>query len=146
MRCEGHRIPFSVDQISAGFKRLRHRSRLDCNGVSVFALELLFVAHPDAFTSSLSELAGSSSRMSQVRIEALIFGKESANTDIGDTRIIMPLPSISSLLDSVLPFLIEPLLARIFPAPTGVWFSAMPKTQVLDITHGLSSVLEKGLY
>ena len=138
-------ITVSIEDVSNGFRRVRNKSKLDSDGICVLALEYLFISQPSAFTSWLSHVAGSTSCISDLSINGLVFGKESANTDIQDTRVILPLPSILGLLDAILPCIIEPIISRLFPIPHGVWFGALPKTQVLDIAHGLSAVIEKGL-
>ena len=68
---------------------------------SIFALELLFISQSVAFTIWLSHFAGSSSRMSQLSINGLVLGKDSAYADIQGTRVILPLPSVMSLLDAI---------------------------------------------
>ena len=57
----------------------------------------------------------------------------------------MPLPCLLALQDVLLSSKIAPFLDQIFPQPSGVWFGAKPRTQTLDIAHGLSTVIEKSL-
>ena len=83
--------------------------------------------------------------MSQFSVDGLVFGKEAADTSVQDTRIILPLPSVLSLLDAILPCLVEPNTESLLPCPRSVWFGALPKTQVFDTSHGLTAVLEKAL-
>ena len=118
---------------------------MDGDEVCLLALEFLYLSQPEAFSSWLGHLAGSTARMSHITVEALAFGKESSNTAVEDTRIIMPLPSVLGLLDATLPYLIEPHIIRLLPCPQSVWFGAHTHTQVLDISHGLSTVIEKAL-
>ena len=84
--------------------------------------------------------------MAQIGLHALPFGKESSATDVADTRVILPLPSVLGLLDAILPALIEPLINRLLPCPDSVWFGALPRTQVLDISQGLAAVIEKACW
>ena len=143
--CGEGTLEFTAELVSAGFKRLRNKSKLDSHGISVLALEYLFVSQSENFTRWLSNLASSTVRMSEFSLQGLVFGKESADTDIHDTRIILPLPSVLGLLDAILPSMIEPYIEQLLPCPKSVWFGALPRTQVLDISHGLTGVVEKAL-
>ena len=83
--------------------------------------------------------------MSQLSLQARIFGKEGSLVKMENTRVIMPLPSILNLIDSILPVILEPFIDRVFPVPPGVWIGARKKTQTLETSHGLSLVIEKSL-
>ena len=138
-------IDVSVQQVADGFKKLRAKSKLDCNGICTKSLELLFLSQPLQFSSWLSHLAGSTHEMSELSLEAHILGKESSSTRVDDTRVIMPLCSMLGLLDVVLSNLIAPTIHTIFELPQGDRIGALPRTQPLDISHGLSAVIEKAL-
>ena len=144
-KSEGMSINITIDHVAASFRRLRRKSSLDLHGVCVRALELLFVAQPLQFSLWLSHFAGNSSHLKELEIRAQATGKTCGDTAVDDVRVILPLPSILALLDALLPYLVESHIDRLFPQPKGVWFGARTHSQVLDISHGLTSVIEKGL-
>ena len=145
LRNEGRPIDLSVTDVTDGFARLRTMNKLDQNRVCVKAFEFLFLAQPDAFTQWLRHFAGCSARMSQIVVGARIYGKQSSIASVNDTRAILPLPSIAAILDSILPYLILSCIESSFPPIHGVFHGARPRTQALDIAHGLHSVVEKSL-
>ena len=57
----------------------------------------------------------------------------------------MPLPSRAELLDIILAARLRRFLDGALPQSAAVWEGARPKTQMLDITHGLSLVVEKAI-
>ena len=144
-RAENCQIDLTASQVAAGFKRLRKKSKIGCDGVSCKALEFLFICKPDDFVLWLSRLAGSSAHMSRLYLEASVFGKDSSTTTMDDTRVIMPLPAVMGILDAILPYALEPFITSLFPVPRGVWIGAQARTQPLDIAHGMASVIEKAL-
>ena len=133
----------TLEHISAGFKRLRNKSKLVSPGIRILALEYLFLSQPEHFTDWISYLADSTMRIWEFSVEGFVVGEESSNTTVQGTRIILPLPSMLSLLDAVLLYLVEPFIDKLLPCPRCVWFGALPRTQVLDISHGLTAVVEK---
>ena len=50
-----------------------------------------------------------------------------------------------ALFDALMPYLVEPYINSLLPQLSGVFFGACRRTRVLDITHGLSAGIEKGL-
>ena len=134
-----------VDHVANGFGRLRSKGKIGCDGLSIRSLEFLFLSQPNAFSSWLANLMASSKQMSSLSVRSLCLGKESANTRIDNTRVIIPLPSFLALLDAILPSLVEPIIDSCFSIPSGVWIGARARTQPLDISHGLSTIIEKSL-
>ena len=141
------KVPFDLaaSDVADGFKRLHRKRNLDQHGVCVHACELLFVAQPEAFTSWLRHYASSTPRMSELNIRARVYGKASRVCTVDETRIILPLCSILAIFDCILPSLVKPFIDRIFVQPNGIFYGARACTQVLDITHGLHTVIEKSL-
>ena len=74
-------------------------------------------------------------------------GKESSLPCVYKVRLISPQPSVMELIDAVLALKLFKFLERSFTfAPDiPVFVGARPRTQPLDITHTLQSVVEKGL-
>ena len=91
---DGQSLDFNVEQVSEGFKRLRSKNKLGCDGTCPKAFEFLFLSQPELFTSWLSHFVGCTNHMSQLSLQARIFGKEGSLVKMENTRVIMPLPSI----------------------------------------------------
>ena len=143
--CDQSPLEIEIEHIANAFKRLRNKLSLDLHGVARMSLEYLFLAQPENFRRWLACFAVDRHRIAELEIHARAYGKTKPDTVVDDIRVILPLPCILSLLDAMLPFILESYITNLFPEPAGVWFGARPSTQVLDITHGLSCVIEKGL-
>ena len=55
------------------------------------------------------------------------------------------MPSLLNVIDALLTVLLEPFLCKTLTVPRTCWIGGRKHTQVLDITHGLSAVIEKSL-
>ena len=83
--------------------------------------------------------------MSSAVIHGRTFGKESHTPDAKGVRAILPLPAFMQVLDAILAQLLNPCIDELLPATPESFIGARPKTQCLEIAHGLQSVIEKGL-
>ena len=142
---DGRGIKIEFAQLCAAFDKIQRWSKTDHYGVSVAAIKLIAYAKPALACSFLGNLIASSCLMSQIVVKGHLFGKESSVTSAASTRAILPLPSVMQVLDAVLLDAYENLLSVILPAVPGCFVGARPRTQCLDIAHGLQTVIEKGL-
>ena len=55
----------------------------------------------------------------------------------------MPMPALLNIIDALLVVLLEPFLETLLVVPGSCWIGGRKYTQVLDITHGLTAVIEK---
>ena len=55
------------------------------------------------------------------------------------------MPAVMQILDVILADYFNSFLSTVFTDIPGCFVGALPKTQCLDIAHGLQSVIEKGL-
>jgi hypothetical protein len=90
-------------------------------------------------------LLASASLMSSFRVDALALGEKSSTTLAADLRVILPLPSLLQVCDSLLTLLVQSSLATALPVRPDSFVGAVRRAQVLDIAHGLATVVEKGL-
>jgi len=65
------------------------------------------------------------------------YGKESGVCAAKDTRSILPLPSFMQVIDVVLPLSLESKISEVLPNLPECFVGARPKTQCLDVAHGL---------
>ena len=106
---------------------------------------MLYVAQPDVYNSWLASLLGGAERFASLTVWAFICGKESGNTTVEKTRVIMPMPALLNIIDALLVVLLEPFLETLLVVPGSCWIGGRKYTQVLDITHGLTAVIEKSM-
>ena len=144
-RFEGCALHLDSVQVSQAFRCLKNRNKNDRCGVSVAGLEMLYVAQPDVFNSWLASLLGGAERFASLTVWAFICGKESGNTTVEKTRVIMPMPALLNIIDALLVVLLEPFLETLLVVPGSCWIGGRKYTQVLDITHGLTAVIEKSM-
>ena len=83
--------------------------------------------------------------MASLNIRAHISGKEGPHTTVSKTRVIMPMPSLLNVIDALLPVMLEPYFSKLLQVPRSSWIGARKQMQILDITHGLTTVIEKAL-
>ena len=108
-------VPFEIQmyQVSDAFLRMRKKFRNDANGICVAGLEMLYAAQPVPFKNWLQSFLSSSWQFSSLNIAAYINGKESKNTSVSKTRVIMPLPALLNLIDCLLVVALEPYMEEV---------------------------------
>ena len=83
--------------------------------------------------------------VSAMEVQGRVLGKEGSVSLVGKLRVILPLPALLQVVDAILPALLESYLTSLLPRVPECLVAGRPFTQVLDIAHGVQSVLEKGL-
>ena len=136
---------FSDSELSNAFTVIWRKPRMDHYSVSVSAIQMLHSAVPNLARRFLEMLAASTPLISTIIIKGRVYGKENCVTQAKDTRAILPLPSIMQILDALLSRCAHDLLSRFLPSQPECFIGVLPKTQCLDIAHGIQYVLEKGL-
>ena len=132
-------------QVNNAFASLRHQRRLDCSGISVLALRFLCEADPEPFARLLDNLLCSSASLQSLEIVAYAKGKGTNRPTVEELRCIVPLPSILQVADVLLAAEINDFVNAVLPCPDCCFEGAVKFTQPLDIAHGLSLGLERGL-
>ena len=145
LHTDGGAVEVPCESLDAAFQRIRQKRRLDIYGTSVGALLLLWRACPLIFRCFIASFIASASMVSSLEVHGRVLGKESSVSPVSKLRAILPLPALLQVADALLPILLERHLTTVLPSAPGCLVAGRPFTQVLDITHGLQSVLEKGL-
>ena len=135
----------TAEHLQAAFARIKHKAKLDHYGIAVAAIVLLAFAAPGVVLRFFTLAATSTPIMTSAVIKGGVYGKESNVCLAKDTRAILPLPSFMQVLDVCLPLSLGSQLDTLLPNVPGCFVGARPKTQCLDIAHGLQSIIEKGL-
>jgi hypothetical protein len=142
---DGVGIPVAPADLLSAFCQIKRKSRLDHYGVSVASIVLLTQVRPDAVTEVIRIAIGSTGAMSKMIVKGRVLGKVSSVSAATDIRSILPLPATMQLMDVLLPQFFDSQLVRHLPSIPGCFTGARPRTQCLDIAHGLQMVIEKGL-
>lgn len=145
VKTDGAELVVPSEGMLAAFRAIRRKRKLDNYGVSVGVLLLLWLAVPSLFMNFIVALITSVTMMSSIEVKGCVFGKESRIASVNKVRAILPLPALLQVVDALLPILFEQHLASLLPTPPGCLVGGRPFTQVLDISHGIQCVLEKGL-
>jgi len=142
---DGDGYQFTAEDLESAFARIKHKSKIDHYGISVAAIQLLFSEVPHLVADFFTFAAASTPTMACAVVKGGAYGKESGVCAAKDTRSILPLPSFMQVIDVVLPLSLESKISEVLPNLPECFVGARPKTQCLDVAHGLQSVIEKGL-
>ena len=83
--------------------------------------------------------------MQKLFIYGRIFGKNSQQPRKDETRAILPLGAVLSLMDAILTILLTPVANSLASADSRIFLGALPKAQPLQIMHTCHLVIEKGM-
>ena len=98
-----------------------------------------------AVADFLHRTLGCTATMSNIQVRGKVFGKESSVALASGLRAILPMPAVMQIMDVILAGFFNDFLSTVFQEIPGCFVGARPKTQCLDIAHGLQSVIENGL-
>ena len=139
-------VDFDYDEISSVFGRMRHRKRIDAEGLCMALLDLIFQNRPIDFMDMLGRFAGSCARFSSSEIVyGVCVGKEGHRPAPADTRCLLPLNCLISLLDKLVANRIHKFVERTYEIPPHVLVGTKRGTQFLDSAFISQLVVEKGL-
>ena len=133
------------ESIEAACARCNNTSKLDQYGVCVDALLALFTADPAAFCNWFAQTVASTSTMSRITVKACALGKTSCNSQLGELRVIAPLCAFLQIVDAWGAAIVHDIVDKVLPMQPGLFVAARPKTQMRDIGHSLSLLVEKAL-
>jgi len=143
-RHEGRHELFTPENLSRAFALTKRRRKLDGNGVSLEFLRMLHVVLPGFLAHFLNLATGSIAAMRQMTSTGRVVGKASAFPCPDETRAIMPLTALQTVVDIVVANLLIGYLNGIFPVVPSTLVAGGPGTQTMDIAFSCSLVLEKG--
>ena len=142
---EGNGVSFPFSALSAALDRIRRKPKLDHYGISVSSLQIVAHACPTLLLKFLELASGSTPILSSVVVRGRVFGKDSSITAAHSMRAILPQPALMQVLDALIPLHVSHIIERAMPAQMSCFIGALPKTQCLDVAHGLQFIIEKGL-
>ena len=99
---EGTVIKLNEQTVINVFSCIRHRSRLDFEGMCIDSFDILFQAALSKLIQWLGAVMGSTPLMSLQKLRARCFGKKSSRSDQRDIMAIIPLIVLMQIVDSVL--------------------------------------------
>ena len=132
-------------EVEAALKNVKQLSVLDAHGECVAMWKMMWWADPSAVIRHLEEVATSWDGFAAFLVNARVQGKSSSRTLLADCRTVMPLPARAALIDFIIAARLQRFLDVHLPRHPAVWEGARPRTQMLDISHGLSLVVEKAV-
>ena len=101
-----------------------------------------WLAEPESVGRFFSWLASSTESASHARLRARAFGKSSSCPSAAEVRVVIPMPATMQILDALLAQAVDAMLTPPSLQEHGWFVGARPRTQILDITFGLSQVIE----
>lgn len=111
---------------STSFTKLRHKYRFGSDGSCTAVLEVVFFANPSQFAQYINQGITDVDQLMLFIIHAQAYGKSSHKPKASTCRVILPLPPILQLFDSL-------LSAWILQLPMVLWEASTSCTQCLDI-------------
>ena len=99
---DGSKVSWSLEDISAAFRKIRKGCRRNFEGVCVRIMEFLFIAQPETFSEWLSTILASRAMMSDIVLGASPFGKTSSTSALCDIRVVIPLTAFLQIADVLL--------------------------------------------
>ena len=145
LAADGDGVHISEQMLSKCFGHIRRRGKFDHYGIAVDSIRLLARAVPHVVVAFCAVAMSSTALMSDVVIKGTVFGKESSVSHATALRAILPLPAIMQVLDVILSIAMQTEVDALLPGVPECFVGARPKTQCLDVAHGLQAVIEKGL-
>ena len=130
---------------AALFAALKHKHRLDADGLCTASVEILLCSAPEAFVGRLSSCMATCAFFDCTRIAARVYGKTSSIAYPKDTRCILPLPSVLQHLDAMLAHAVHESLSSMPCLPRAVWFGGAPGSQCMDVSWTVQVAAEKML-
>ena len=141
-----HQNPlFTANDYGRAFSRLKKKFLTDATGISVAALEIIFIAHPVAFVHAANSALSRKTDCQEMHIQARAHGKTTSNPKKNECRAILPLSAIATLFDAIISDWIHNFVNDALPALNPTWEGARPATQCLDVACTMHIALEKML-
>ena len=142
---EGHELPLTTGLITTALANLRRKYRLDYNGGCTMALIIINHAFPAHLRSILGRLMSSTEQMRSLSLQGKVFGKHSSFPHPTETRAILPLDSLLSLVDALINHFISMHVDQWCPIDSRIYLGARPRTQPLELAQACQLTVEKSL-
>ena len=144
-KAEGWPPSLTHGDLEAAILALEKRHRTDSYGVCVAVIAAFIQCCPLEPVTFFQRLVSSSPFMSSFSVPGLLYGKSNDHPNVSDIRGVFPLPAVLQVVDVLLSKVVQQIADVFEPKVPGAFIGARPKTQTLDIAHGVHLVLEKGL-
>eukprot|EP00928_Gymnodinium_smaydae_P021212 TRINITY_DN18258_c1_g1_i1.p1 TRINITY_DN18258_c1_g1~~TRINITY_DN18258_c1_g1_i1.p1 ORF type:complete len:557 (+),score=32.02 TRINITY_DN18258_c1_g1_i1:406-2076(+) len=131
--------------IEQAFKNIKAKTKLDADGLCVASFFVCFLADPEKFTRLLADVLSNTAFYLDQTIHARVYGKVSSYPASGDVRCILPLSSILTIVDALVPALLQQQLDILCQVPRGCYCGGIPGTQCMDIAFAGQLVTERTL-
>jgi len=142
---EGCGLLLTNQDVLTALEKLRKRAKMDGYGVCTSMLKILLSVRPGSITPVMNNLSCGTLAMKSLKLHGFAAAKKAGTISAKSVRVVTPLPCLLGILDahvaSTLDSVLDPIAEGI---GRGFFEAARPKRQVLDLTHPLSLVLEKG--
>ena len=136
-------INITVDELSEAFKAMGAQSKLHGDGTTSVALRWFFFVHPLWLQDVVNATVASSNAMQQLQAHMRPGGKRTRIPELSQIRAVVPQPPLLAIIDHVLSKRLHAFVDSRFGQLEGVHHGALPGTQVLDIAHSASLLMEK---
>ena len=108
-------------------------------------MKLIFSVHPEYVCKVMSRFVSCSDSISNMTIQARVYGKESSTPIASECRAILPLPAMLCLADCLMSFKLQQWADTRFTHIPNCFVGGRQHTQCLGIAHAVHLVIEKGL-
>ena len=142
---EGVALDFSSDDVIAALGRLKRKAKLDRDGISIAALQVIAECRPEPLTRLINKIASDSTLCRRRCVYGYVRGKVSPNSPLSQLRAILPLGVVWQVLDVLIADRLNLDIDMIFQTNPSTFVGGQPRTQVLDIAAGIQLVVEKSL-
>ena len=138
-------LNISQEEVRRACASIKHRNRLDRDGVCVNAIALWNETCGEGAASIIAKLMASNTSSQAQIVHARVFGKLSAHTEVDETRVILPLGAIAQIADVLISCRLNSCIDRLLPPVSGTFIGARPKTQSAEIAVAAQLWAEKSL-
>ena len=138
-------LEISKEEVRTACAAIKHRNRLDREGLCVNALALWNESGTNGTASTIAKLMASNSSCQAQQVHARVFGKSSGHTELSDTRVILPLGAIAQIADVLISCRLNIAIDAILPPQSGTFIGARPGTQSAEIALAAQLWVEKAL-
>ena len=141
----GIQLQINASEIESACLGISRRNQLDREGICVNAIRTWCAAQPVTGPAFIAKVMSSNTDSSQQKVHARVFGKSSGDTELTDTRAILPLSSIAQIIDMIVSRRLNTEIDLILKPQPGTYVGARPRTQSCEIAVTVQIWVEKSL-
>ena len=141
----GIQLQIDAPEVESACLGISRRNQLDREGICVNAIRTWCAAQPDTAPAFISKIMSSNPDSCQQKVHARVFGKTSGDSELTDTRAILPLSSIAQIIDMLVSKRLNAEIDRVLAPQPGTYVGARPRTQSSEIAVTVQLWVEKAL-